>query len=141
MIQHFPPDSLFEEHAIILGKLGKHEEVLTIYVGVLGDIKLAIEYCNKVQSINGPGSNEVYVILIKMLLNPSLDSLIRTGIDSSLVKHSPKTAQPDKETALQLLEQYADRIDPIKVKEVLIAALPTYGGFFHLWIKSQVTER
>lgn len=107
--------ALFEEHAIILGKLGKHEEVLTIYIGILGDISLAVKYCDKVHEQDRNSGGEVYVILIKMLLTPSLTSLIGTGISVSSINPSPKTAQPDLETALHILEQYADRIDPIKV--------------------------
>lgn len=38
----------FEERAIVLGKLGRHEQVLSMYVTVLCDIDRAIEYCNKV---------------------------------------------------------------------------------------------
>ena len=33
---HFPTDSLFEERAIIYGKLGRHEQALAIYVLILG---------------------------------------------------------------------------------------------------------
>lgn len=36
MILHFPNDSLFEERAVILGKLGRHEQALAIYVQILG---------------------------------------------------------------------------------------------------------
>lgn len=74
-----------------------------------------MKYCDKVHDKNEDSGGEVYVILIKMLLSPSLDSLMGTGIDIILVNPSPKTAQPDLETALHILEQYADRIDPIKV--------------------------
>lgn len=36
VILHFPNDSLFEERALILGKLGRHEQALAIYVQILG---------------------------------------------------------------------------------------------------------
>lgn len=36
VILHFPNDALFEERAIILGKLGRHEQALAIYVQILG---------------------------------------------------------------------------------------------------------
>lgn len=38
VLLHFPNDSLFEERAVILGKLGRHEQALAIYVQVLGKI-------------------------------------------------------------------------------------------------------
>lgn len=36
VILHFPNDSLYEERAVILGKLGRHEQALAIYVQILG---------------------------------------------------------------------------------------------------------
>lgn len=50
---------LFEERAIILGKLGRHEQALSIYVSVLSDIQRAKEYCDKVYVLGGPGADEV----------------------------------------------------------------------------------
>jgi hypothetical protein len=39
---------LFEERAIVLGKLGRHERALAIYMSILGDVPRAIQYCDKV---------------------------------------------------------------------------------------------
>jgi hypothetical protein len=39
---------LFEERAIVLGKLGLHERALAIYVSILRDVPHAIQYCDKV---------------------------------------------------------------------------------------------
>lgn len=44
---------LFEERAIVLGKLGRHEHALTIYMNILRDVPRAVEYCDKVRA--GPG--------------------------------------------------------------------------------------
>lgn len=38
----------FEERTIVLGKLGRHEQVLSMYVTVLHDVDRAIKYCDKV---------------------------------------------------------------------------------------------
>lgn len=38
----------FEERALVLAKLGRHEQVLSMYVTVLCDIDRAIDYCDKV---------------------------------------------------------------------------------------------
>lgn len=48
VLVHFPNDKLFEERAVILGRLGNHEQALFIYVRVLGDIARAVLYCNSV---------------------------------------------------------------------------------------------
>lgn len=37
---------LFEERAILLGKLGRHEQALSIYINIINDIPAAVEYCN-----------------------------------------------------------------------------------------------
>lgn len=38
VLLHFPTDSLFEERAIMLGKLGRHEQALAIYILILGKL-------------------------------------------------------------------------------------------------------
>lgn len=59
ILSSFPTDSLLEERAIILGRLGKHEQALTIYVRALGDIKKATDYCKKVYDKKLLGSQSV----------------------------------------------------------------------------------
>jgi len=48
ILVHFPFDSLFEERAIILGRLGRHQQAISIYVNLLNDIAHAIQYCQNV---------------------------------------------------------------------------------------------
>ncbi|KAJ8942577.1 hypothetical protein NQ318_010385 [Aromia moschata] len=115
----FPTDSLLEERAIILGRLGRHEEALTIYMRALGDIEKTTEYCKKVYEKGTPGSQTVYVSLIKLTLNPDSCPLNLPGLVLS-----PKTAQPDLELALQLLEQHANRINPLEALEILPDDVP-----------------
>lgn len=50
---------LFEERAILFGKLGQHEKALAIYVTVLGDTAKAIQYCENVYNRGGVGSDMV----------------------------------------------------------------------------------
>nr|CAD7419670.1 unnamed protein product [Timema poppensis] len=95
---------MFEERAIILGKLGRHEQALAVYVSVLGNVPKAMEYCDKVYQ---HGAEEVYVILMKMLISPPDNGLL--GVPA------PVKTEPDLETALALLEQHANEINPVKV--------------------------
>lgn len=39
---HFPSDSLFEERAVVLGKLDSHEQALSIYVHILGMLYIQV---------------------------------------------------------------------------------------------------
>lgn len=48
VLRDFPFDCLFEERAIILGRLGRHQQAISIYVHLLNDITKAIQYCNNV---------------------------------------------------------------------------------------------
>jgi hypothetical protein len=66
----FPYTDLFEERAIVLGKLQKHEKVLAIYIQILGDVEKAIQYCDEVYYTAGNNHHDVYLILIRLLLNP-----------------------------------------------------------------------
>lgn len=50
---------MFEERALINGKLGLHEHALSIYLILLGDYNRALEYCDKVYKEGGPGSDKV----------------------------------------------------------------------------------
>lgn len=59
-------------------------------------------------------SFQVYVILIKLVLNPDNVQLALPG-----VVLSPKTALSDLETALKLMEENASRINPLSVLNVL----------------------
>lgn len=49
----------FEERAIVLGKLGRHEQVLSMYVTVLHDVDRAIEYCEKLYESKNEDCDQV----------------------------------------------------------------------------------
>lgn len=50
VLVQFPSDCLFEERAIILGRLGRHQQAISIYVNLLNDVPKAIAYCKNVYS-------------------------------------------------------------------------------------------
>lgn len=113
----FPYNDLFEERAIVLGKLGKHEKVLAIYFQILGDIEKAVAYCDEVYAATGTSHHEVYIILIRILLNPP------TTPPYSDVKLHPKCLQPDVESVLDILDKNARRINPHSALMVRMATL------------------
>ncbi|XP_018576853.1 vam6/Vps39-like protein [Anoplophora glabripennis] len=119
ILNSFPTDSLLEERAIILGRLGKHEEALNIYVRALGDVEKAETYCRKVYDKGLQGSQNVYASLIKLILDPNSCQLTLPGLVLS-----PKTAQADLELALQLLEQHASRMNPLQALQILPDSVP-----------------
>lgn len=115
VLYHFPDNCMFEERALINGKLGRHEDALGIYILVLGDHQRALEYCEKAYTTKG--AKNVYVEVVKLLTCPP-DKL--TGVDSSKLKH--KT--PDLDTALALLEGHPDRLPPLETLEQLPDNIP-----------------
>ncbi|CAG9762236.1 unnamed protein product [Ceutorhynchus assimilis] len=112
ILKDFPTGSLLEERALILGRLGKHDQAIALYVRALGDVKKAENYCSQMYDT---GNKNVYVSLISLVLLPDSYPLTLPGVTLS-----PKTAQPDLELALRLLEDNASKINPVE----MLAALP-----------------
>lgn len=93
VLSQFPTDCLFEERAIILGRLGRHQQAISIYVNLLNDVPRAIQYCNNiyakyekntadVSKSREDGSDQVYVTLIQQLLKPDIGAI--GGIEKSI---------------------------------------------------------
>lgn len=90
VLVHLPFDCLFEERAIILGRLGRHQQAISIYVNLLNDVPRAIQYCNNVyakyqsqknsdKGKHQDGADQVYVTLIKQLLKPDNEGVLTAG--------------------------------------------------------------
>ncbi|KOC60066.1 Vam6/Vps39-like protein [Habropoda laboriosa] len=131
ILVHFPFDNLFEERAIILGRLGRHQQVLSIYINLLNDIEKATQYCDKVytryQNLETADkekqtdrADEVYSLLINQLLKPDSEEILMTVCSPE----AQQTLQPDLEMALELLEKHASKINPLKALEVLPDTVP-----------------
>lgn len=111
VLKNFPYDDLFEERAIILGKLGKHEKVLAIYIQILGDVDKAAAYCEEIYQKDDHNVN-VYVTLIRTLLVPP------TIPPYTGVALHPRCLQPNVESVLKLLEKHATKFNPHAVLQV-----------------------
>ncbi|KAF7284851.1 vacuolar protein sorting 39 [Rhynchophorus ferrugineus] len=119
VIRNFPTDSLLEERALILGRLGKHEQTIALYVRALGDLEKAENYCATIYEKGEPGSQQVYLYLINIILKPDSYLISLPGVTLS-----PKTAQPDLELALTLMEKNASRINPTELLAILPDDIP-----------------
>ena len=78
ILMNFPTNTLLEERSVILGRLGRHEQALGIFVRVLGDIDRAVTYCNSVYDRNVPGTQDVSGGLI--IINLITFSTILLGV-------------------------------------------------------------
>jgi len=151
---------LFEERAILFGKLGRHAEALSIYINILNDIPAAIEYCDLCYQSQSLSSKEVgfivltrkclitfrcqhrisihfelgcsssviiveqvYYYLLKLLLQPN-EALAIPGLAYPLTER-----KTDIKTALEVLDRFPARIDPIKV--------PLQISIYFFWIRDR----
>ena len=112
ILAHFPHDSLYKERALLLGRLGQHQQALNIYVHVLNDLESAVQHCHSHYNPSGRDS-EVYLILLKLLVIPNSSTDVGDG--------SPlKDERSDKSSAvLELLQSYAQFIDIEQAIKVL----------------------
>lgn len=73
---------------------------------------------------NQTDTEEVYVTLIRQLLKPEEKDIGIPNSQMLLESSSQRTAQPDLETALELLEEHAAKIEPVKALEALPDSVP-----------------
>lgn len=110
---HMLNDGLFEEGAIVLGKLGRHEEALTIYAHALQNPDKAETYCLKNYNKDKPGDQDVFLLLLKLYLAPSELNIFTPGI------YSVPNPRPNLQKALEILSKYSAYLDPFKAIELL----------------------
>ncbi|KAL5704619.1 Vam6/Vps39-like protein [Ranunculus cassubicifolius] len=75
LLKRLPADALYEERAIILGKMNQHELALSLYVHKLHVPDLALAYCDRVyeEGQHQPrrdSHGNIYVTLMQIYLNP-----------------------------------------------------------------------
>ncbi|GBM93122.1 Vam6/Vps39-like protein [Araneus ventricosus] len=110
---------LYDEGAIVLGRLGRHEDALTIYIHILQNYAKAENYCRKNYSKDKPGNQDVYLTLLKLYL-PSPEN---QKVNIPFIGYIPPP-EPDIERAINILKQYADEIDSFKALSLLPSVIP-----------------
>ncbi|KAL3844829.1 hypothetical protein ACJIZ3_002232 [Penstemon smallii] len=75
LLKRLPPDALYEERAILLGKMNQHELALSIYVHKLNVPELALSYCDRVfeSGLDQPSAKSygnIYLTLLQIYLHP-----------------------------------------------------------------------
>lgn len=111
VLQSFPYTDLYEERAIILGKLRKDEKAIAIYIQILGDVNKATEYCESVYQKDSNNTN-IYVLLIRALIFPP------TEPPYSNVPLHPLCSQSNIPLVLDLLQKHATKINPYAILQV-----------------------
>ncbi|XP_076002793.1 vam6/Vps39-like protein isoform X2 [Genypterus blacodes] len=115
LISDFPFDGLLEERALLLGRMGKHEQALFIYVHILKDTHMAEEYCHRHYNRLVEGSKDVYLSLLRMYLSPP-DAHCLGPIKMELLE-----PQANLQAALQVLELHHSKLNTTKAINLLPA--------------------
>ncbi|XP_042494125.1 vacuolar sorting protein 39 isoform X2 [Macadamia integrifolia] len=76
LLKRLPVDALYEERAILLGKLNKHQLALCLYVHKLHVPELALAYCDRVyeagqNQLSSKSQSNIYLTLLQIYLNPN----------------------------------------------------------------------
>ncbi|XP_030415425.1 vam6/Vps39-like protein isoform X5 [Gopherus evgoodei] len=109
------PAGLLEERALLLGRMGKHEQALIIYVHILKDTKMAELYCHKHYDRSKDGNKDVYLALLRMYLSPPSVHCLGP------IKMELLEPQANLQAALQVLELHHSKLDTTKAINLLPA--------------------
>ncbi|BGP49482.1 Vacuolar morphoproteinsis protein 6 [Rhodotorula kratochvilovae] len=101
MLGRLPSEDMHEVRAILLGRLGRHEGALQIYVYQLEDHATAKQYCKRVYDSDEAMRPTIFHLLLRLYLRPR--------------PNHPLLFTP----ALSLLSTQAARIDPIEAFDLL----------------------
>ncbi|XP_052386213.1 vam6/Vps39-like protein isoform X2 [Carassius gibelio] len=115
LISDFPFDGLLEERALLLGRMGKHEQALFIYVHILKDTRMAEEYCHGHYDPSANGNKDVYLSLLRMYLSPP-DVHFLGPIKMELCE-----PQPNLQAALRVLQLHHSKLNTTKAINLLPA--------------------
>ncbi|KAI9010949.1 CNH domain-containing protein [Phycomyces nitens] len=116
---------LFEERAILLSRIGQHDQALDIYVYKLSNYTMAEEYCTKIYRDDPEKGEKMYLTLLRVYLQPS------------------NNQKPLLEPALDLLAHHGSHINASQVLSLLPLPTHLHGlfPFFEKYIRTSNKNR
>ncbi|KAJ3451221.1 cnh domain containing [Anaeramoeba flamelloides] len=105
ILMQFPRNDLFQERIELLKKFKKHKKAVEIIVNNLNSIKDAKKYCHENYSETGK-EKKIFTYLVYALLKPT------------------KTREPNVDLAIEICNEYSDRVDPIDAIKCFPNELP-----------------
>ncbi len=118
--REFPPDSLEEEKCLLLGRLGRHREALSILLYRLKDVDGTVKYCERHKGESGASEGGVHSAAFRLMLRAPEAALLRS-LNLPINTRPPEGA---REQALRLLEGAGSRVDLATALECLPDDLP-----------------
>ncbi|OCF75081.1 hypothetical protein I204_03930 [Kwoniella mangroviensis CBS 8886] len=113
LISKLAAEEMPEARAILLGRMGKHEEALKIYVYRLKDYTAAETYCIRVY----PSNPDIFLTLLKIYLRPS-------SISTSTKFNEKEKPEPLLEPALSLVSKHSTSLPASPVLDLLPPLVP-----------------
>mmetsp|Transcript_10447 Transcript_10447/g.26817 ORF Transcript_10447/g.26817 Transcript_10447/m.26817 type:complete len:994 (-) Transcript_10447:2337-5318(-) len=114
-------EGLYEERAILLGRIGRHDQALSIYAYKLNDPLKAEQYCERQFELDSEGSADVFHKLLEIYLTPG------------------KGFKENIPAALGILRKHYNRIDTSKALALL--PLTTKVSDIHDFLTAVMRER
>ncbi|KAF9647158.1 hypothetical protein BDM02DRAFT_3170498 [Thelephora ganbajun] len=111
-----PSEGFFEAKAILLGRMGRHENALEIYVYRLHDYLKAEEYCNRIFDSSSPKNSSIFLTLLRIYLQPGVSSTAKSSASSTF---SLPPAATLLQPALQLIGRHSRRLDATETLKLL----------------------
>jgi len=70
LLSKLPFDEMYEERAILLSRINRHAQALSIYVHKMKRPDLAEKYCSQIYGTNNEESKNIFITLVQLYLNP-----------------------------------------------------------------------
>ncbi|ORZ15111.1 vacuolar sorting protein 39 domain 2-domain-containing protein [Absidia repens] len=140
ILYQLPMDDLYEERAVLLSRLGQHDQALDIYVYKLKNYAMAEEYCTKIYREDAEKGSQMYLTLLRVYLQPSSSSL---AMDGKAKSTTGAKRQPLLEPALDLLAHHGSHVNASEVLAILPLTTPLQGlfPFFEKYIRESNRNR
>ncbi|KAJ1975589.1 Vacuolar morphogenesis protein 6 [Dimargaris cristalligena] len=139
LLGRLPVQGLDQERALVLSRMGRHEQALEIIVYQLHDFAQAETYCNEQSEVP-----DIYLILLRIYLQPSNSNYANTSITATDEPHlvispnadeqtqgSPRVSSPSMARlfltqAIRHMSQYGRHMDTLAALTLIPAALPVH---------------
>ncbi|VDM98242.1 unnamed protein product [Thelazia callipaeda] len=106
-------NTLYEERAMLLGRLKRHQQALAIYTQILKNYKAAEKYCVDCYDPQDPERSKIFLILLQMYIDPPDTSII------GLMQSDHCQVIPNPEEAVRILKKHHDVFDAVEVVSLL----------------------